>query len=122
MQGLQNDLQTILDAGSGSKELIGSDSRFHLAGAERSKIVEAIEEQTIALSHCYRACMAALQETTKSTGHEYKFIKASDQARLLLGNLGNVQGTAHTYHNIEVNGGKVVAGNMDGNFARDFFN
>lgn len=122
MQGLQIGLQAILDAGSAGERLTGADRQFHLTEAQRSETAEVIEKQNIALSHCYRACMAALQETTKATGHDYKFVKASNQARLLMGDLGNVQGAAlHTFSNIEVEGGWVVAGNMAGDSAKDFF-
>ncbi|KUL88231.1 hypothetical protein ZTR_03996 [Talaromyces verruculosus] len=96
MQGLQIGLQAILDADSGGEGL------FHLTKAQ--------------------ACMAALQDTTKATGHDYKYVKASKQARLLMGDLGNVQGAAlHKFSNIEVEGGWVVAGNMAGDSAKDFF-
>lgn len=53
---------------------------------------------------------------------EYEFVKASREARLLMGDLGSVTGGAlHTFSNIEVEGGHVVAGNMEGQFAKDFF-
>lgn len=122
MQGLQIGLQAILNADSGGQGVTGADRQFHLTEAQRSEAVEATEKQSIALSHCYRACMAAFQETTKATGHDYKFVKASNQARLLMGDLGNVQGAAlHTFSNIEVEGGWVVAGNMANDSAKDFF-
>lgn len=124
MQGLQIGLQAILDANAESYELAeaDSDSRRQLAEVQQSQAMHAIEQQIIALSHCYRACMAAFQETTKATGHDYKYVKASNQARLLMGDLGDVKGGAlHKYSNIEVDGGYVVAGNMAGEFARDFF-
>jgi hypothetical protein len=122
MQGLQIGLQAILDASSGGEELVKADPQRQLTEAQQSEVLHAIEQQTIALSHCYRACMAAFKETTKATGHEYKYVKASKQARLLMGDLGNVKGGAlHKYSNIEVGGGYVVAGNMAGEFAKDFF-
>jgi len=66
--------------------------------------------------------MAAFKATTKATGHDYKYVKASNQARLLMGDLGNVQGGAlHKYNNIEVDGGYVVAGNISADSAKDFF-
>jgi hypothetical protein len=118
MQGLQIGLQAILDASSEGKELDQADTRSQFTEAQKY----AVEQQTIALSHCYRACMAAFKETTKATGHAYKFVKASKEARLLMGDLGNVKGGAlHTFSNIEVDGAYVVAGNMDGQYAKDFF-
>lgn len=115
MQGLQIGLQAILDADSGGNVL-------HLTKAQQSEALAAIEKQNIALRHCYRACMAALKDTTKATGHDYKYVKASKEARLLMGNLGNVQGAAlHKFSNIEVEGGWVVAGNMASDSAKDFF-
>lgn len=122
MQGLQIGLQAILDASSEGKELDQAGARSQFTEAQKSEVLYAVEQQTIALSHCYRACMAAFKETTKATGHAYKFVKASKEARLLMGDLGNVKGGAlHTFSNIEVDGGHVVAGNMDGQFAKDFF-
>ena len=39
-----------------------------------------------------------------------------------MGDLGNLKGdTLHTFSNIEVEGGWVVAGNMAGESAKDFF-
>ena len=122
MQGLQIGLQAILDASSEGKELDQGDTRSQFTEAQKFEFLHAVEQQTIALSHCYRACMAAFKETTKATGHAYKFVKASKEARLLMGDLGNVKGGAlHTFSNIEVDGGYVVAGNMDGQYAKDFF-
>lgn len=122
MQGLQIGLQDILDANAESCELVETDLRRQLTEIQQSQVLHTIEQQSIALSHCYRACMAAFKETTKATGHDYKYVKASNQARLLMGDLGNVKGGAlHTYSNIEVDGGYVVAGNMAGEFAKDFF-
>jgi hypothetical protein len=89
---------------------------------QQSEILHSIEQQNIALSHCYQACMAVFKETTKATGHDYKYVKASNQARLLMGDLGNVREAAlYKFSNIEVEGGYVVAENMAGEFAKDFF-
>ncbi|KAF2458146.1 hypothetical protein BDY21DRAFT_371041 [Lineolata rhizophorae] len=122
MQGLQIGLQAVLDAGSQNNELVQDDSQDQLAEIRQSQILGAIEQQNVALNHCYRACMAAFKETTKATGHEYKYVKASNQARLLMGDLGNVEGGAqHSFTNLEVTGGWVVAGNMEGASAKDFF-
>jgi hypothetical protein len=122
IQGLQIGLQAILDASAEGQELVQADRRLELSEAQHSEVLHAIDQQNIALGHCYRACMAAFEETTKATGHTYKFVKASKQARLLMGDLGNVKGGAlHDYQNIDVEGGWVVAGNMDGASAKDFF-
>jgi hypothetical protein len=115
-------LQAILDASSESEELVKADPQRQLTEAQQSEVRHTVEQQNIVLSHCYRACMAALKETTKATGHDYKYVKASNQARLLMGDLGNVKGGAlHKFSNIEVEGGWVVAGNMAGESAKDFF-
>lgn len=107
MQGLQIGLQAILDASAESHELVSANPRRQLTEAQKSEVLRAIEQQNIALSHCYRACMAAFEETTKATGHTYKYVKASKKARLLMGDLGNVVkgGALHTFSNIEVDGG-----------------
>ncbi|OJD10871.1 hypothetical protein AJ78_08233 [Emergomyces pasteurianus Ep9510] len=119
MQGLQIGLQAVFDASSGSKEPI---MQHWLTEAQQSEVLHAIEQQSIALSHCYRACMAALEETTKVTGHMYKYVTASNEARLLMGDLGNAKSsTLHKFNNINVRGGWVVAGNMAGESAKDFF-
>lgn len=98
------------------------DYERHPADPQHSKVLHAIELQTVAFSHCYRACMAAFKDTTKATGHKYKFVKASKEARLLMGNLGSVTGgTLHKYSNIEVDGGWAVSGNMAGKSAENFF-
>lgn len=115
MQGLQIGLQAVLHAVSGGDGL-------YLTKAQQSEILAAIDKQNISLGQCYRACMVALEETIKVTGHKYKHMKASKEAKLLMGDLGNVQGAAlHSFSNIEVEGGWVVAGNMAGDSAKDFF-
>ena len=122
IQGLQIGLQAILDASSANKELNEADHYNQFTMVQQSEILQAIEQQTITLSHCYRSCMAVFKETTKVTGHDYKYVKASKQARLLMGDLGDVKGGhLHTFSNIEVDGGWVVAGNVAGEFAKDFF-
>ncbi|KAF2195765.1 hypothetical protein K469DRAFT_699388 [Zopfia rhizophila CBS 207.26] len=122
MQGLQIGLQAILDANAESRGLVEADPHCQLTETQQSEVLHTIEQQSIVLSHCYWACMATLEETTKATGHTYKYVKASNQARLLMGDLGNVKGGAlHTFSNIEVEGGWVVAGNMAGESAKDFF-
>ncbi|KAL4733369.1 hypothetical protein BDV11DRAFT_175766 [Aspergillus similis] len=122
MQGLQIGLQAIFDASSQGEGLIETDRQFWLTETQQSEVINVTEQQSNVLGHCYRACMAALKETTKATGHEYKYVKASKQARLLMGDLGNVKGgSLHKYSNIEVEGGWVVAGNMDGDAAKNFF-
>ncbi|KAF2008282.1 hypothetical protein BU24DRAFT_382126, partial [Aaosphaeria arxii CBS 175.79] len=103
MQGLQIGMQAILDGSSVVEEPDDAGPRSRLTKTQQSEVLQAIERQTVALSHCYRACMAAFKETTKATGHEYKFVKASKEARLLMGDLGSVAGGAlHKYSNIEV--------------------
>jgi hypothetical protein len=122
MQGLQIELQASLDAIPGSEERFKADPQHQLTEVHHPEVLHAIEQQTIAFSHCYRACMTAFEETTKATGHDYKYVKASNQAKLLMGDLGNVTGGAlHKYSNIEVEGGHVVAGNMDADFAKEIF-
>lgn len=92
IRGLQIGLQAILDASSESQERVEGDPRHQLTEAQQSEVLHSIEQQSIALSHCYRACMVAFKETTKATGHDYKYVKASNQARLLMGDLGNGKG------------------------------
>lgn len=122
MQGLQISLQVMLDANVDDSHSAEPNDQNQLTEAQQGQVLRAIEQQSIALTHCYRACMAAFKETTKATGHSYKYVKASDEARLLMGDLGNVKGgRLHSFSNIEVTGGWVVAGNMAGENAKDFF-
>jgi hypothetical protein len=123
MQGLQIGLQAFLDAGAQSRELITTAPQRELAEAQESKVLLAIEQQNIALGHCYRACMAAFKETTQATGHTYKYVEASNEARLLAGDFGNVPaGVTHSFEKvIAKDKARVVAGNMDGQYAKDFF-
>jgi hypothetical protein len=121
MQGLQIGLQAILDANA-SRALVDGDLQNQLTESQQSQVLHVIEQQSIAVNHCFRACMAALEETTKATGHEYKYVKTYNQARVLLGDLGNVTGGyLHKYGHVDVDGSHVVAGNMAGESARDFF-
>jgi hypothetical protein len=123
MQGLQIGLQAFLDASAQSRELATTDQQRELAQGHDSKVLRAIEQQNILLGHCYRACMAAFKETTQATGHTYKYVTASNEAKLLMGDLGNVAGGAkHTFENITAKDkAHVVAGNMEGEYAKDFF-
>jgi hypothetical protein len=123
MQGLQIGLQAFLDASAQSHEVATTDQQREFTQAEESKVLHAIEQQNIVLGHCYRACMAAFKETTQATGHTYKYVTASSEAKLLMGDLGNVSGGAkHTFVNITAKDNAwVVAGNMQGESAKDFF-
>lgn len=123
MQGLQIGLQAFLDANAQSQELVTTTQQRELTQAQESKVLLAIEQQNIALGHCYRACMAVFKETTQATGHTYKYMEASNNAKLLAGDFGNVAGGAkHTYEKVFVKDNAwVVAGNMEGQYAKDFF-
>lgn len=117
LQGLQIGLQACLNAGA------SDDSGLQRPlSAQQCQAQRAIERQGDILGHCYRSCMAAFEETTKMTGHTYKYVRVCNQARFLMGNLGNVQGGAqHSFSNLDIQGGWVVAGNMEKSSAKDFF-
>ncbi|EED21511.1 hypothetical protein TSTA_087470 [Talaromyces stipitatus ATCC 10500] len=125
MQGLQIGLQTFLEANATptQNEPQLTDTQIELAKEQESRILQAIEQQNIVLGYCYRACMAALRGTTQVTGNTYKYVSASDEVKMLVGDVGNVSGSAkHVYEDITA-GGKshVVVGNMQGEYMKDFF-
>ncbi|PMD50438.1 uncharacterized protein K444DRAFT_547107 [Hyaloscypha bicolor E] len=123
MQGLQIGLQAFHDASAQSQELVTTTQQQELAQAQDSKLLLAIEQQNIALGHCYRACMAALKETTQATGHTYKYLEASNEARMLAGDLGNVPGGSKNTYEVVLAKDKanIVVGNMEWQYAKDFF-
>lgn len=90
---------------------------------QESKILQAIEQHNVALSHCYKACIVALRATTQATGNTYRYVSAADEAKLLVGNVGDVAGSAgHLYEEISAAGNaNVILGNMQGDYMRDFF-
>ncbi|KAH8704046.1 hypothetical protein BGW36DRAFT_355425 [Talaromyces proteolyticus] len=110
-----------------SKEEILESSlvRSEIQQPDASEVLSAIEQHTIILTHCQKSIMAALQQTTKTTGHSYKNIALKNTSRVMMGDMGQVQRGAiyHSYDGISVEGPSiVVAGNMDGNVAKDFLN
>jgi hypothetical protein len=123
MQGLQIGLQAFLDANTQSRELMTTDQQQELAKAQEDKVLLAIEQQSIALGHCYRACMAAFKETTQATGNQYKYVSISKEANVWMGDIGNVPGGAkHSFENISATDkANVGMGNMEGKYMEKFF-
>ncbi|KAL4816592.1 hypothetical protein BDW67DRAFT_184750 [Aspergillus spinulosporus] len=90
---------------------------------QEARVLQAIEQQNVALGHCYIACIAALRATTQATGNTYRYVSAADEAKLLVGNVGDVAGSAgHLYEEISAAGNaNVILGNMQSERMRDFF-
>jgi len=83
MHGLEVALQTVLDAGVKKKEAL-----------------DALEEQHAALGQCLKVCVAAVSGIPASYGNTFGESRALDDAKQLLGTLGDVQpgGPPNTFH------------------------
>jgi hypothetical protein len=84
-------------------------------GAEKHELKQALSEQNAALGQCLKVCMAALNGVNQTTGNAIKYAQAYDDARMLVGTIGNVSpkvvattvGEMSAHQRARVMGGKV---------------
>lgn len=108
MQGMEIGMQAVIDT-----------------GAQNQDLMRAIAREAANVAQCLKVCMAALSGTTQNTGNTFKYVRAFDDARQLVGNIGNgpVGGPATTFDVlIAQDRARQMAGNIDGNVALDFMN
>jgi hypothetical protein len=94
-------------------------------GEQKEELMQALAEYNSALGQCLKACMAALSETTAKTGNTIKYARAFDDAKMLIGTIGNVApgGPANLIEvAIAQDRAKVMAGSVDGDTALAFMN
>ena len=88
-------------------------------------LIQNVEQQTIAIASCLKLCTTGLAKRTQSTGNTFKYARALDDARQLLGNIGNVSGGGPA-NTIDVllaqDRARQMAGNIDGQVAWSFMN
>ncbi len=61
------------------------------SGRDKSEVIlKALEEHNTAFRQCLKACTSALAETAKGTGTTVKYAEALNDARQLIGVIGNV--------------------------------
>ena len=95
------------------------------AGAPQTEFANIMKQQNIALAACLKSCTAALSSTAQSTGNTFKYVRAFDDARQLVGTIGDVGGggPANTFDVlIAQDRSKQMAGSIDGRLALDFMN
>ncbi len=95
------------------------------AGASHTEFAHVMEQQNIALAACLKSCTAALSSTAQSTGNTFKYARAFDDARQLIGTIGDVGGggSANTFDVlIAQDRSRQMAGSIDGKLALDFMN
>lgn len=60
-------------------------------GAEKNELMSALEEQTKMLTQCARVCMPVLEAAAKIEGNTVRYAVALDEARQLVGVIGDVK-------------------------------
>ena len=96
-----------------------------IAGAPKTEFAHVMEQQNIALAECLKSCTTALSSTAQSTENTFKYVRAFDDARQLIGTIGDVRGggPANTFDVlIAQDRSKQMAGSIDGKLALDFMN
>ena len=95
------------------------------AGGPHSEFANFMEQHNVALAACLKSCTAALSSTAQSTGNTFKYSRAFDDARQLIGTIGDVKGggPANTFDVlIAQDRSKQMAGSIEGKLALDFMN
>jgi hypothetical protein len=93
--------------------------------APQQELIQTMEQQNGAIVACLRFCMTALSSTTQSTGNTFNYVRAFDDARQLVGNIGNVTagGPANTFDVlIAQDRAKQMAGSIEGGIALGIMN
>ena len=96
-----------------------------IAGAPKTEFAHIMEQQNIALAACLKSCTGALSSTAQSMENTFKYARAFDDARQLVGTIGDVRGCgpANTFDVlIAQDRSKQMAGSIDGKLALDFMN
>ena len=94
-----------------------------ITGVPKTEFAHVMEQQTIALGACLESCTAALSSTAQSTENTFKYVRAFDDARQLIGTIGDVRGggPANTFAVLRAEDrSKQLAGSIDGKLALDF--
>ena len=95
------------------------------ARAPQTEYAQVMEQQNIALAACLKSCTAALSRTAQSTENTFKYARAFDDARQLIGTIGDVRGggSANMFDVlIAQDRSKQMAGSIDDKLALDFMN
>lgn len=92
-------------------------------GAEKHELKQALSEKNAALGQCLKACMAALNGANQTTRNEIKYARAYDDARMLVGTIGNVSPgiAATTVGEMSAHQrARVMGGEVEGSVALEF--
>ena len=95
------------------------------AGAPQTEFAHVMEQQNVTLATCLKSCTAALSSTTQSTENTFKYARAFDDVRQLIGTIGDVRGgrPANMFDIlIAQDRSKQMTGSIDGKLALDFMN
>jgi hypothetical protein len=92
-------------------------------GAEKDELKQALNDQNAALGQCLKVCMAALSGVNQTTGNAVKYARAYDDARMLVGTIGNVSSEVAITTIGEMSAhqrARVMGGRVEGNIALEF--
>ena len=92
-------------------------------GAEKDELKHALNEQNAALGQCLKVCMAALSGANQMTGNAINYARAYDDARILVGTIGNVSSdvAATTVGEMSAHQrARVMGGRVEGSIALEF--
>ncbi|KAJ5733470.1 hypothetical protein N7493_002256 [Penicillium malachiteum] len=88
---LRTKLNDLVDANTRNSVFYLTLLQYDAAMEHELQNVQIIEQQSAVLRSCYRTCMAALRGTTQATGNMYKYILVFDEAKRLIGDVGDLE-------------------------------
>ncbi|KAJ3956962.1 hypothetical protein N0V92_006494 [Colletotrichum tropicale] len=92
-------------------------------GAEKDKLMGALEEQIKMLTQCARVCMPVLETATKAEGNTVKYAVALGKARQIVGVIGDVKAGGATVaigQAVAADEARMMAGTVSGEVALAF--
>jgi hypothetical protein len=93
-------------------------------GPQKNELLATLEQQSLGLAQCLKACTAVLSSTAEISGHKYLYTKSLGNAMQLIGNVGqtSIGGASHTYNSvIGDNESEQVVGDVEGQVALAMF-
>lgn len=91
---------------------------------QKNELMAAMEQQSLALAQCLKACTSALSSTAERSGHKYLYTRGIGNAIQLIGNVGQTGtgGAAHEYAQVIGEGDAMqIVGDTEGKVALDIF-
>ena len=126
MEAFENNVEDAIHRLSGQIQgmQISVDAMRQGSGTQQS-IPSTIEAQLQSFNECLKLCTVALTDVSKRSGNNFKFVGAMNEARQLVGDIGDVSSVGPG-PNVEVmiarDKSRQMGGRIQGSIALDFMN